>query len=442
MLLFKRNVELLVCCFTISLYNGLFLLFFMLFSKKLLISLITVGIIAGCTGVALSHLLHGVQHFAYQYATDGQEIPFLIGVSQSSGSRRFCIVLLCGFLATWGWYWLHRYWGKPIAISQALTQPEQGLPLFRTLYHGLLQIITVGLGSPLGREVAPREISSALASLWANKFKLDTEEKRLLIACAAGAGLAAIYNVPLAGIVFTLETLLLTWSAIPFFATLITCTIATLISRMGLGDLVQYHLIDSSLNTALLYWSAVIGPLIGIIVYLFRKTTRYFPWVKRDDKRILLMGMASFFIIALLAIYFPAILGNGKAGNQLSFWGLIGWHDSLILMLVKWFVILLALAAGAYGGLITPSMMLGSTFALTSVFLWHYIGLPSIPLESAALIGATAFLAISLNMPITALIFCLELTRVSPAFLFPMIIATTGAYLTMRYLNHKATQDS
>lgn len=411
----------------------------MKFSIKLVISLVVIGILAGCTGVVLSHLLHWVQHYAYNYATAGEDIPFLIGVSESSASRRFVVLLLCGILVTFGWYLLHRYWGKPISIKTAVSQPDQGLPLFRTLYHGLLQIISVGLGSPLGREVAPREISAALASLWGNKLALSADEKKLLIACAAGAGLSAIYNVPLAGVIFTLETLLLTWSAMPLLAALISCAIATAISRIGLGDLVQYHLVDSSLNTAILFWAALMGPLIGALVYLFKKTTSYFPWVKRDSKQILLIGLASFIIIALFAIYFPAILGNGKAGNQLSFWGLIGWHDSLVLMLVKWLVILLALSAGAYGGLITPSMMLGSTFAVTSVFLWNYMGLTPISLESAALIGATAFLAISLNMPATALVFCLELTRVSPAFLFPMVIATAGAYLTEFYLKNKAS---
>lgn len=405
-------------------------------SIKLLISLIIVGLLAGCTGVILSHLLHWVQHYAYHYATDGQDIPFLIGVSESSATRRFWVVFGCGLLVSVGWYLLHRYVGKPISIKSALDNPKQGLPLWRTLYHGLLQIISVGLGSPLGREVAPREISASLATLWCQKNQLSEQESKLLIACAAGAGLSAIYNVPLAGIIFTLETLLLSWSAFPLLAAFITCSIATAVSRIGLGDLVQYHLVDSSLNNALLFWAILIGPLIGITVYFFKKTTAYLPWLKRDNQSIILIGILAFIFIGLLAIYFPAILGNGKAGNQLSFWGLIGWQDSLSLMLIKWLAILLALAAGAYGGLITPSMMLGSTFALTSVFIWHAVGLPSLPLESTALIGATAFLAISLNMPLTALVFCLELTRVSPAFLFPMAIATAGAYLTEYYLNN------
>lgn len=406
-------------------------------SAKLFISLIIIGMLAGLTGVLLSHLLHWVQHYAYGYATNGQDIPFLVGVSQASGTRRFGIVLLCGVIVSLGWYLLHRYLGSPVSIKAALNQPRQGLPFFRTLYHGLLQIISVGLGSPLGREVAPREISAALATLWCQKTQLSEQESKLLIACAAGAGLSAIYNVPLAGIIFTLETLLLCWSGIPIIAAFITCAIATLVSRIGLGDLVQYHLVETELTLSLFYWAALIGPLIGILVYFFKKTTQYFPWLKRNDKRIILIGILSFSLIALLAIYFPAILGNGKAGNQLSFWGLIGWHDSLALMLIKWLVILLALSAGAYGGLITPSMMLGSTFAFSSVFLWHALGLPTIPLESAALIGATAFLATSLNMPITALVFCLELTRVSPAFLFPMAIATAGAYFTQFWLRNR-----
>lgn len=401
---------------------------------KLFVSLIIIGILAGLTGIALSHVLHWIQHHAYQYALDGQELSFLFGVTHASAERRFILLSLCGILVGFGWYALHRYIAPPTSIQAALKQPKQGLPLLPTIYHGLLQIITVGLGSPLGREVAPREISSALASWWNQKFSFTEEENRLLIACAAGAGLAAIYNVPMAATIFILETLLLSFQVSHIAAAIICCATATLVSRLGLGDLVQYHLHHAHLDHSLYLWAILIGPILGIMVYLFQYSTKLAPWCKRHQPTIIIIAIIAFILIGILSIYFPAILGNGKAGNQLTFSGDLSWQNSLTLMLVKWLAILLALAAGAYGGLITPSMMMGSTFATTSVLLWNSFGTFPIPVESAALIGATAFLGVSLNMPLTALIFCIELTRVSPAFLFPMTLAMAGAYLTFQYL--------
>lgn len=80
-----------------------------------------------------------------------------------------------------------------------------------------------------------------------------------------------------------------------------------------------------------------------------------------------------FALIGVIAVWFPEILGNGKAGNQLTFGGLTGWQYSLELTAVKWAVVLMALAAGAYGGLITPSMMLGSTISFAAAAAWNSV---------------------------------------------------------------------
>ena len=138
-----------------------------------------------------------------------------------------------------------------------------------------------------------------------------------------------------------------------------------------------------------------------------------------------------FALIGVISIWFPEILGNGKAGNQLTFGGLTDWQHSLELTAVKWFVVLLALAAGAYGGLITPSMMLGSTVAFAAAAAWNTF-FPAMSSESAAVIGAAAFLGVSLKMPLTAIVFILELTYAPSALLMPLCITMAGAVATAR----------
>ncbi|WP_175271543.1 chloride channel protein, partial [Neisseria sp. oral taxon 014] len=159
---------------------------------------------------------------------------------------------------------------------------------------------------------------------------------------------------------------------------------------------------------------------------LFQRTAAPFPLLARGDRRIVPLAVAAFAAVGLLAMYSPDILGNGKAGNQLVFGGLIGWQDSLQLAVLKWLAVLLALAAGAYGGLITPSMMLGSTLSFASAALWNAF-LPAMPSESAAVVGAAVFLGVSLKMPLTAVVFVLELTRAPVALLMPLCLCLTGA---------------
>lgn len=364
---------------------------------KLWLALTMVGITGGLVGIVLTELLHFVQHHAYGYALDGGHQSFREGVEAAAPLRRFYALLSCGVAAGGGWWLLKRY-GKPlVGIKASLAKPLAGLPFAATVGHALLQIVTVGLGSPLGREVAPREMTAAFASLWVRRLGLDEDGARLLIACASGAGLAALF-----------------------------CSVlATAVSRMGLGDMQQYS-VGLQIDRPLLWWSAAAGPLLGAVAVLFRRTAAPFPLLARGDRRIVPLAVAAFAAIGLLAMYSPDILGNGKAGNQLVFGGLIGWQDSLQLAVLKWLAVLLALAAGAYGGLITPSMMLGGTLSFASAALWNAF-LPAMPSESAAVVGAAAFLGVSLKMPLTAVVFVLELTRAPVALLMPLCLCLTGA---------------
>src|SRR6266481_7041618 len=104
------------------------------------------------------------------------------------------------------------------------------MPFWVTLTHAILQIVTVGLGSPLGREVAPRELGAALTTKLSARANLTPEGTRIMIACGAGAGLAAVYNVPLGGALFTLEVLLGPFSLPSSAAALATCVISTLVA--------------------------------------------------------------------------------------------------------------------------------------------------------------------------------------------------------------------
>lgn len=317
-----------------------------------------------------------------------------------------------------------------------VKNPLAGFPFFETVSHALLQIITVGLGSPLGREVAPREMTAASASVGVNRFGLSEDDARLVIACASGAGLAAVYNVPLASTLFILEVMLGLWTQQAVAAALLTSVIATAVARIGLGDVQQYHPTDLSINTSLLWFSAIIGPILGATAVFFQRTAQKFPLIKRDNVKIIPLAVCMFALIGVISIWFPEILGNGKAGNQLTFGGLTDWQHSLELTAVKWLVVLMALAVGAYGGLITPSMMLGSSIAFTAAVAWNSV-FPEMSSESAAVVGAAVFLGVSLKMPLTAIAFILELTYAPVALLMPLCTGMAGAVWVAKKMGFK-----
>src|SRR4051812_32568969 len=170
--------------------------------RWLIVALVTsaTGVASGLGGMALNLLLRLVQHTAYGHGLHAifGRVGFLQEVTSASDLRRFLALCLCGVVAGVGWGVLFCFCPLLVSVRQAV-QNAGGMPFWATLIHAILQIVTVGLGSPLGREVAPRELGAAVATKLSARANLTPECTRIVIACGAGAGLAAVYNVPFGG---------------------------------------------------------------------------------------------------------------------------------------------------------------------------------------------------------------------------------------------------
>ena len=400
--------------------------------RKVFGLVVLVGIFAGIVGIVFTNLLHVIQHFTFGY----NDLSFGVGVAQASGERRVWALLACGLVGGIGWVLIHRYGGKLVEVKDAVKDVTKEMPPVTTLIHSTLQIITVAMGSPLGREVAPREATSALITWVMRYVKLTNENRSLLIACASGAGLAAVYNSPVSATIFVLETLLLTWNVRALSAAFIACGIATFVVRLGLGDTVQYDMPQPVMIGNFAEFAVLIGIIIGVAVVFFDKSQAYLPKFDRKSPKMILLSVIAFGLVGLMAVYFPAILGNGKPGNQLTFAHLVPWEYGLGLFAAKWAAVLLAMGAGAYGGKITPSMMLGSTLALVVAIAWNFaIGPISIGLS--AFLGAVVFLGLAQKMPLTSSVFMLELSRFSVELLFPIALAMGMGMITQAWLKDK-----
>ncbi len=373
-------------------------------------------------------LLHSIQHIAYGYSLDLIISPqsFLEGVVNASPLRRVAMLALCGLIAGLGWWALYRY-GKPlVGIQTALHSPKPHMPIVSTLAHASLQIITIALGSPLGREVAPREVAATYAIWLANKAKLTVSETHTLLACAAGAGLAAVYNVPMGGILFTLEVLLRTlrWQAV--IPAILISVIATAVSWMGLGHHIQYPLTTGSSHPLLIIWSILTIPFFGVMAYWFNRITTAARHKAPRHKYLILFCLLNFIFIGLLSIYFPELLGNGKAVVQIGFNNTIDTRLALVLLLLRIFITWGSLRAGAQGGLLTPSLANGALMAIILGNLFSLVW-PGVSQTAYVVVGATAFLAAAQTMPLTAIVLIFEFTGVQYDFMIPLAIAVVGA---------------
>ncbi|MFT9099210.1 MAG: chloride channel protein [Zymomonas mobilis subsp. pomaceae] len=396
---------------------------------RYLLTCLAVGLLTGLGGMVLSCLLHAIQHMAYGYSLSHviSEESFLQGSLAASPKRRLIVLISCGAIAGIGWGAL-RHFGRPLVpIPKAVAADKPIMPVLKTVLHVLLQIITVALGSPLGREVAPRELGSLIGERLAFWGKLSEEQRRIVVACGAGAGLASVYNVPLSGALFALEALLMTWSRPIIIVALLTSALAARIAWIALGNSIVYHVPPWPIDNALLFLAFVMGPVFGLIANNFSFWAQKISASKLKDNRWLaLVAIGAFSIIGLISMYYPEVLGNGKGPVSLAF------NDSLTastagqLFILKIVALFLALWAGAYGGLLTPGISLGALFAVVIGHVWN-LWLPPISIGAFAIIGGAAFLASSMKMPITAMMLVLEFARPSHDFLIPMLLSVAGS---------------
>ncbi len=394
-----------------------------------------VGIVAGLGGMGLALLLHLIQHFAYNYSLNAVISPesFLHGVSASPPRRRLAVLAICGLIAGFGWWAVYAV-GRPlVSIRQAVRSQDASMPL-ATVGHSLLQIVTVALGSPLGREVAPREIGALFASWLSRRAGLDAANTRIMIACGAGAGLASVYNVPLGGAVFTLEVLLQTFALPAAVPAIATAVIAAMVAWIGLGDESQYRLPSQHLEitAALVCFSVLAGPLFGfggtwyarLAVAMRRRAPR--------DWRLVPSCLIVFVALGGAAIAYPQLLGNGKGPVQLGLNSEIGLRLAVILLVLKLVATTACLRGGAEGGMLTPGMTIGALLATVLGAGWSMFW-PGTPLGAFAIVGATAFLSASMTMPLTAVALIMEFTRVDHDFLVPILLAVGGAMATKQW---------
>jgi H+/Cl- antiporter ClcA len=393
---------------------------------------VMVGLLAGLGGMALGMLLRLIQHAAYGYSLDtiSGSVSFLQGATAASPLRRVVALTICGVVAGIGWWAVYR-WGKPlVSVSKAIdTKKPLRMPFITTLAHDLLQIVTVAMGSPLGRETAPRELGAVLATWVSDRAGLTADQTRTMIACGAGAGLAAVYNVPLGGALFTLEVLLVSFRPAALLPALSTSAIATLVSWIGLGNEAQYTIPSLTIGSSLMVWSMVVGPLFGVAAYWFVLVTNAAQARAPRDRRLLWWCLGVFVAIGLLAIRFPELLGNGKSVARLGFDSHLGLVLAGALLILRVVITVGSVRAGAAGGLLTPSIAIGALLATVLGQVWNLVW-PETALGAFAIVGAAAFLASSLRMPLTSIVLMMEFTRVGHDFLLPMLFSTAGSIAT------------
>jgi H+/Cl- antiporter ClcA len=391
---------------------------------------VAVGVAAGLAGAGFVSLLNFVERLAWRRPAT----QFLAAVLAASPERDVLVLAAAGVIAGAGALLVRRARGSGGGeVSEALWLSAGHLPLPSSLFRGALSIVTVGMGSSLGREAAPQLAGAAFASELCERDKTITQaQRRLLVAAGAGAGMAAVYNVPLGGALFALEVLLGTLVLPLVLPALFTSLIATAVAWIVVPTHATYLVPAYSVSARQIVWAALIGPLAGLLavtwVQLIARANRSRP--ARRGARVL-APIVIFSALGTLAIQYPQLLGNGKELAQLVFVGRLSVGLLAVLFILKPLVTAACLGSGSPGGLFTPTLALGVLFGALLGHAWSELW-PGSPTGSYALIGGAAVLAAAMQGPLSATVLMLELTHSSGSLTVPLLLAAGLATVVAR----------
>jgi H+/Cl- antiporter ClcA len=400
------------------------------YSARFWTLVVVLGVATGAGASALMALLKLVEHLCYGFRSG----PFLDGVRAGSGTHRVIVLLLAALVVGAGAWILHRLpTSGGTEVSEALWLRGGRLPLIPSISRGVLSIVTVGMGVSLGREAAPQLAGAAFASQLSDWAELPTWQRRLLVASGAGAGLAAVYNVPLGGALFALEVLLGTVALPLVLPALAVSVIATAIAWITLGTAHTYHMPVYGLHAAQMVWAVLVGPLIGVAAVAWVKLIERASALRPRGWGRFVAPLVVFGLLGVVSIKYPQLLGNGKGIVQAAVIGGISLGLLAVLLVLKPLATASCLGAGAPGGLFTPTLTVGVLLAGVLAGVWSHIWPHTVP-AAYALIGGGAFLAAAMQGPLSGVVLVLELTRHFDALMAPTLVAVTEATVVARRL--------
>lgn len=400
-------------------------------------AVVVIGLLAGVAGAATTVFLDFVEHLTYHYSFGS----LLDGVSESSRVRQACGPMIGGGLAGLGWWLLRRRAPVP-TVDEAITRPAP-LPRAAMAADSALQILLVGSGASLGRENAPRLFAVALGDLGTARWALTPRDREILLGCAAGAGLAAVYSVPIGGALFALRIVLHTWNIRAVVTAAVTSGIAVLVADPFTHDEPVLRWPDPQLSYLLIALAVVLAPVtlgvgMAFSALMARVRARVAQHGPRDTWLLIPALAAAGLLIGLCSHRLPELPGNGASVLLVSVDRELSIAAAGALLILKPLLTAVFLRAGAVGGLLTPALAtgaaLGAVIAL-SVNAWTpvHLNVPAVALACAA-----GVLAITQRSPDWAAIFVWELAHPPLWLLVVFAAAAFGAYLLHRTIVRSA----
>ena len=403
---------------------------------------VLIGIVSGIGAVIFYGLLSLVAHYTlggiagYYPVPPAGEAPLFAEESGGSLNRLFLLVipafggLISGVIV---YTFAPETEGDGTDAMIEAYNHKRGIIRRRVpIVKSIASAITIGTGGNAGREGPITQIGAGFGSALADRLSLSDRDRRMMVLCGSGAGLASIFRAPFGGVLFALEILyqrdIEMEAIIPaFVSSAVGYSVFTYVFGWGslfrTPDFVFSHPSELLFHGALGLICAGVGILYVKTFHGMRKRV-FKPLRIKNHYKPAIGGLA----IGVMAYFYPDILGTGYGLIQGAIDGELVLSTLLLLLMLKILAISFTVGSGGSGGLFAPTLVVGAMLggAFGTVAYELFPGIIPQP-ASFVLVGMAAMLAGVAKIPITAIVIVSELTG-SYHLLAPLMLASTAAY--------------
>ncbi len=346
------------------------------------------------------------------------------------------VLTVCG-VAAGAALWLVRRFapetsGSGIPHLKAVLHRLRGMKWRRVLAVKFASgTLGIGAGLALGREGPTVQMGGAVGQMVSRWLHSSARERHILIAAGAGAGLAAAFNAPLAGVIFVLEELRRDFAPGALTGAFVASVTADIVVRLMISQAPVFHVASPPVPPlSCLPLFLILGVVAGLLGVVFNRallgTLRLFERTSRWPLGLpaALVGV----VVALIGWFAPATLGGGGPMVQDTLNGRIGLQVLSAFLLLRFIMTMASYGTGTAGGIFAPLLVLGAQAGL----LVGLLGRPLFPSASGfetsfAVVGMAALFTSIVRAPLTGIVLILEMTSSYPLML-PLLAACFTAY--------------
>ena len=321
--------------------------------------------------------------------------------------------------------------------------------------------LTIGFGGSVGAEAPIVLTGAAIGSNLAKAFRLDQKTMMLMIGCGAAGAVGGIFKAPIAGLVFTLEVLMMDLTMTSVAPLLISSVTATAISYILTGTEPMFPLDTAEpFLVQRIPWYLILGAICGLVsLYFTRGMNKLEQWMKHHISNMWLKLLIGGATLSVLIFLFPPLYGEGYDvirqlinGDSLSaldnspfakylvpteFYANLATTPTQLLILTYFIAIILLKivasvatnGAGGVGGIFAPSLFMGAIVGFVTARIMNMAGL-MVPEANFALVGMAGLMSGVMHAPLTGIFLIAELTGGYHLFM-PLMIVSVISYLTI-----------